>query len=1490
MRVVAAIARPLRDEHVIAVDPPLLPSLDNVWRRRINPFAGRSLTDRALTAEQDAVAGMQRLRGQAVTAGVVSGLDVLLEPDAREAAPAEAMIQILPGLGLARSGEDVTVSTPRRIALGQLPVHARVDILDAIAAGAAAGALDDATTDDRRLLPRRHGPRLADLVAAPAAADLPRIAVLVAEPVTATIEARRREDCPPDPRDDPYDDLRRIDGARLLLSFWPTELVGDATTPGYDLPGPGADRRNRLAYRVFEAERRLENDETHPWEDIGVPLALVGFNADWTLDFIDRASVVRLGGRPRPRTALVELCGTPLLWQARVSQFVEHLAELETLTAPALSTAFRQLPPVGFLPVDIMDLTTRRQAFFPASFALSAAPIPLEHLDLAIGESAALAPINLDAPDALELLVPVPERVYEPGLLETAAVDPEFARAMARYVADRTDWLVRREAVRRRRDLVRDALTGVRTAYPRSELPLAEELPYPQDRAPVGATQVRRVAAGGGLHSLQMLDAGSTLQFGQGDRAFVWLRVVDPQGLTGLSLRFGQNTSASDSVFPFGVFWGASSQMPLGAGDGAVDLRKAGELPDAGSWVRLEVSADARWTASGAALVGTAIDGLDLAQVGGTIEWGPVGKVSADDDETIWIADDGPPGAMLRASSNPRVAGWPQVPAGPTEPPVESDFATGEAGGVRTAIGLQRFRARWTHSFLAGDFADLDEAGINGFIGAVESRLKVTNDAIDLGFVRARADIYRVRQYMLGGDAASRLVTSPALADIANRQEGARATSADLSKFVESAYLSDFERKPDAPVTKQSKPAAAKAPPVVDTVLGSDLFFNGLAISEFAGFTSRVSEPEVNPVARRAASITARPAIVMQPRAFTAPVVETTALAREAVVRAGAAATSFTREAAAIRDASSIPAFFAEVVDRPRIDFSIVQGQSPLPGAIERTVSVAERLPIAPAVEAHDFAIAGKYAVINALAKLIGDTTQGERPRGIALADLPAPGFAYIKTTEPEAPRKKNSIGDVLWDRKVNSDGRQYRDLDEKLTSARHEADYFSAAVGTLDNTVALMRLVEGRIDLYQTLLADAREVRDALNEQVRLAGARLREIGVELEEARHDHGVATALLAEEQDRVDALNARRTRILADHVKAIVYRRPREIDRLQTIPIAATTAALAEPPVAACLRDHDAVPEELREYAGLFRDAAVAWFPGVRARLDLIDRLEAARGALVAMRLRAAAPFQLTVARTAAAPKMLAAVHKVIAAQRTVHETRRLAALQVDVVGAAGAGLLAARQALAERASLADLIAGDHHRAALARLAATEVEGLAQVAGCLHASFGETPPVIRLQWAEMLSEFDQPAPLAQLSGLPRWNTLPLELRRRQQGFVDWLFARIDRRIDPAEAAINELVRIALLLAAHAPVERMIPARLIAPAPARIGSLLHLTVDVAVARVGMAALIRGGDGATVAHAVIDDIAEGVARARIVKTFAAVATIAQTMSVHLSDTKVR
>jgi hypothetical protein len=1490
MRIISTINPALTDEHVIGIDPPLQPSLPSVWRRRINPFIGRALSGAAMTAAQEHDAGMLRVRGQAMTAGVVNGLDVMPEPGAITAAAGQAVLQILPGLALARSGEDVIVSSARRITLGDLQIHARSDQLNAIAGGQPGGG----TVDDTGLawlkpaVPRRIGPSLASVIPVAAAAALPWLAVLVAQPVTASMLGRPAGSCPLDQRDAAFEDQQRIDGCRLLLSFWPSErLTTVAGRADYELPPIGPNRRNRAAFDIFDVEAIMATDDMHPWEIVGVPLALIGFKADWTLDFIDTSSVVRLGGQRLARTAAVHGAGTPVLWQARMRQFVEHMGDLPDLTPATLTAAFRRLPPIGFVPASLIDLPGRVQHLFPPGMTIAARPMPTEDLDAVVQDSSALAPIDPWAMDQVELLVPVPDRVYDPGLLLTASVDAAFDRTIAKFTATRTDWLIRRELVRRRRDLAHAMIAGTTESW-RADLSTAEALPQPQTRGPVTATQIRHVPATG-LRILKMFAAATQLAFAQGDRVFVWIRIVDATGLTGVSVRFGTGTKIDGTGdFSSGVFWGVAP-TPIAAGDNNIASRRAGDLPAAGSWTRLLVAANARWTAAGASLSGAPVagvlvggapagatpaivaDGLELAQTGGTVEWGPVGHISSDGQETVWVADDAPPGAVLQDNSTPTptaptttTPGWPQAPAGTETPVIEDDFGTAATGGVRTSTAITAFRARWTQSFLVDDLASLESAGLDAFISGSTRRLNATNDLIDLGFVRAQANIYRVRQLVLGADVAARLVTSPTLADLANRDASARATAVDLESYLKTSYETSPARDPNMPL--QTKIVQAPTTPASPTTPTSS--------------TSPAPSAPVRSVFLESASFVSQ--TISQPSAVQRLMTSTT------FVTSGTRSVEIAPRTTTLADTSDSVIALRASATRSVDD---VRHQLPLTGAVERTVSVAERLKPSPVVEAHQAALAGKLEVMQTVAALIGDQTSGTRPPGIVVADIQVPGYALKAGQTVPAPRIAGSAGDIVADSRKAPANQQYTDLDQ-VTAADswHEAEYFRASAAAIDNVVAFMRLIEGRAALYQQLLDDAKATRAAVATSAGAASTRLTAIDVGLEEARQDVGMAIALRAEEQARVDALNAQRSAILAANVRMIVFRRPRATPHIRVAASAPAASALTESPILACTRSHPAVPEVLREYVGTLRLGPVFWFPPVAQAVSLIDRLDAARAALLGIQFRATAAKPVF---TAAAPtrgtKLMVAAYQVVTLARTSVDTIRPMAAALDVGAISSAGLAAVHQTIRQIASLDDLIVADHNRPVLARQAAALIEQIGEAAACLHASFADVPPVSRLAWGTLLSEFATPVPLAQLSSLPGWNDLPIDTRRTQQGLVDWLFGQINRSNASAVNGVNDLVRVCILLAADAPVDRIIAAHLMAPAPSQIGGRIHVAVDERVVRTGMTALIRDAAQQPIAHAIVDDLDQGVAHARIVQTFQSLTSIPDTAGVELTDMEV-
>jgi hypothetical protein len=166
---VSPILKPLPGEGVVGADPPLGPFVPADWRRRLNCYVGRTLSDTALTAEQAERARRLATLGQKVSAGVVRGLAPALEPGTGD--PAGFLLHIAAGLGLAATGEDVVLTQAARVNVRDVPVYATAAQL---------GKPPEEHTPTG-LLPRYVGPPLGEVIAA--GRPLPPAGVFVLQPV-----------------------------------------------------------------------------------------------------------------------------------------------------------------------------------------------------------------------------------------------------------------------------------------------------------------------------------------------------------------------------------------------------------------------------------------------------------------------------------------------------------------------------------------------------------------------------------------------------------------------------------------------------------------------------------------------------------------------------------------------------------------------------------------------------------------------------------------------------------------------------------------------------------------------------------------------------------------------------------------------------------------------------------------------------------------------------------------------------------------------------------------------------------------------------------------------------------------------------------------------------------------------------------------------------------------------------------------------------------
>jgi hypothetical protein len=1235
---VTLIRNPLPGEGVVAIDPPLDPVARPGWRRRLNLYTGRALTDAALTIEQYARGSRLALLGEALEPGVVAGLTPALEPAVGDAAP---VLQVAAGLGLTAAGEDVIVPAALRVALSDVPVLGEQGVGELTLGSLPAGSLPDAGVFLLRPFEADDEP--------PASVDL----------------------CGSDPNDEAFVDRQRVDGCRVVFARWPADRI--------PLPPRGAGWRNRVAAAVFAAEAALGEGEGLPWDADGLPVAVVGF-ADGTgrPEFLDHHAVARAGGGPRQR-ALFPGGGRAALWLARLRQFAQELAEADPATPVAdVAARFRYLPPAGPLPLDAVDLTARRNNFFPITYEVELRPLPVDELDAALTRSASLAPYDTFAPDQVRVLVPVPLAVYEPDLLVADEVSSQFVDTVDRLTAGRADAQRKRWALRLRVAALSRAITGVPVTF--------------------------------------------------------------------------------------------------GPDPGQVGDEPFAKVPD-----NLKPELD-----------------------------GTLAKLNA--DGTVTLGADGDPVVLVKA--------------------VEDLRAT-LAGGT---------------PLTEAERGELDKRGLEQFIAFLDDKVRRSDDQIDLGFVRAQTDIYRVRQMVLGSTAATRLATSPVLASIA-QGDTAVATREQLTAFLAQARAK-VAAQPQAAAPQAAAPPAA--PPVVPR---ASLFTPGVA-----------------------STVLAAPGAVGATVAGAPTVVSTAAISAVGpVIRPGVDVGGFVVTGREPTLGRIVAKATTEVRLPPPVPPVVrVVESTPIIGAVEdfRTVSVAQRLAVPPAQEARQFSLANRHDLISDLSDLpisIDDVPV----KGVQTADGKAVTFAALK--DPAA--KAKLLGEVI------------SGAHDPVPPDADEAGFFGVAVKSIENNVGLLRLIEGKTQGYRVAMDASRRALAEVRARLVDADRDLKAADDGVTDARQDVAAAAALLAEEHRRVDAINARRAAVLREHVRFLAYHRPRAVAALTAVPVRPIDPGVTTAPVPACLSRAVTVPPEIRAMADLLRAAPVWWFPRLADLVDRLDRLDVLHAAVAQARVRAARgddipdpAFEPTRRPQTKTGQWIGAA---FAAQRQVVAEERAKTALIDTGAFAGLSWQASKTlaATSQVFAVADLMEARFVHPDVARQSARAVEDIARVASCLYEAAGTVLPAVRLAWAERLGPVDVPVNLRDLSALPRWGEVEFLSRREMQAHVDWLFGQIDPRQPRAESLAGDLVRVALMLASHAPVDDLVAADVARETTVTRGGRVDLNVNLDYIRVGMKVLVYDRER-VVGVGVVEDLARGQAVARVDELEGNTLRLAAGAKVHLAE----
>lgn len=743
--------------------------------------------------------------------------------------------------------------------------------------------------------------------------------------------------------------------------------------------------------------------------------------------------------------------------------------------------------------------------------------------------------------------------------------------------------------------------------------------------------------------------------------------------------------------------------------------------------------------------------------------------------------------------------------------------------------GLSEYRAA-QERIQTDEAGALERLGLRGFIAYLESKVDRADSLVDRGFLKINADVYRLGQFMGNNALGTQFAASASLANAVAR-DPAPATPGGVNLFASRLFadLVPTTTQATAGTVAGTQPASAGAAPAGAPIA---VMANRAALTASAGTFLRLPLNDF----LEAGEVLNTGAGRAQLEALDRLVADNTD-----------ARTAFEN----LKKASvTQPETLAQVKNLAQFADAYVPNFNSVTPKQLRAIPF-ERLPAPAAPKIRQDIFTTKLEVFDQLMQL-----------DLSLAELTTDFVESSTTTAPpagETPASANrTITLFKFNRLINA-----RELDKIDSTDADEAGHFSRGVKHADMSIAALRAVEARIKLYRELIELCRANLTVIEGNQARLRTRLQGVDDAVSEAIHDVAVAEALKREEEARIQGLNDHREAILRHHVTFGFFHRPRAIEARADTPVRVIEPALRVQPVPACLEEDLPQPPDLAALSEAFLGSPARWFKHAPIWIAAVNRIDHLRDLMVRSTERT-----IPVARTipvVSAGRQAAALTRVLAA-RAVVSTRFAPVLHAfnPTVFTTLSWQDLSRRAH-ELLTLGHLInAGPAH---LARAAAAELNDLFKIGACLHRSFSQVTPFLRLLWAERYSEFDGPADFRDLSRLPRWTEVPFTLRREMQIHADWLYSRVDAHQPDALELIHDLIRVGLLLASHAPVDQLITGTVAESTIPATGGLLKLNADPLRIRIGMQVVLQQSNQALV-HAVVEDIGAGQVSARITK----------------------
>ncbi len=1406
------IKSPLAGEQVVSVHPELKTFTEQDSFRRLNFFSGRSLTHTALRSEQVGRSSRLAVLGRMYSSGILQGLDVEQVILAQQSGEKQTRLHISSGMALSQNGELLSLNQNVQVDVRNLPVYAPLNVLQGSQAGDA--------SNTGGVVARKLGATLAELVAANIA--LPSAMILVCQPVQVEMRLEDDDDaCELDSEHYAYENWQQVDGFRLMLYAWPEEILS--------LPVADSRWRNRLAYSIFSYQQDLAVHQGLPWEDVGVAIAMLGFAEDWQIQFVDSHALRRRGGELKRSYGGGGNTEKNLLWQARFEQFNAHLAD--TLSRATSSQqfaqaeqAFRYLPPVGVLPKVFIDLKQLSQQFFPLSYHVEVSAIPYEQLDVVVQDSAGLAAYDYNRADRVQVLLPVPQHYFDPEILNTERIANEFQDTIDAFVEHRNNSLGRRLELRRKVSAVQQAISAKPIEYGLDSNAIdAFELAAPFEQALIDIGDSWKLFKGQAAfptnwHQADFSDGGwqdaaSAIGYGMPDLA------TDLQDMPGTytSILLRKRFALSDldaakkytlimmSNVGFRVF--LNGQQVTVSQLNQFEFNAVASAQQDGQPQHFDLQTFRSHLQVGENVLAMQIHNADIANaqfmvIPRLVETRYVTDLESDDYDTTVQRDD---------NDNPLLDNF------------EPLYHVAPMQALQQVLDGKSFLS-------AQEKSKLKELGVEQYISYLQNKVNRTNDKLDFGFLRVQTDIFRLRQFILGNEEASKMATSPVLSSII-KTDSSLATKDNIAKY------SQLLKTPATAgnTGNVTFTATDNATTVAPLTLRTHFFVSG-DVAEFSA-VDRDALAETRGVGDDALT-----SVVKDDRVFSPvpkPVIDFSGT------------TFFKADSATPRDVQEQ----AFIVGKP---------------VMFNHVTVGERLQQSDSEVAINSGLAAKSETLFAF-----------KNADISVDDLHVPGFKG--DDGKQVTKSFAQINDAVLDDIVNGKHDRPGQNDD-------EATRFNVSVKAMENTTAALRLVEGRVKSYQTLISECKKTRATLYALRQRMDKRLKVIADDLAEARHDVSVARALKNEEQMRINEINQRRQLILDEHVPFLLFRRPRLADVSVNPPLHPLYPDLTDEALVRCDVSEEEAPEEISAMLDAIREAPLNWFVIADKISKPINRPNDFKMLIKNAQQRAltrSGKHRLHAMNYSGFNQLTSGIHQTINGLYKKLSIQRQQLANIDLSLFEGFGWEETRTKTQEVISLADVIDGSHGRMGASKIAVEELEGIENMAICLYQQFATVLPAIRLLWAERLSQFDTPINLRNLYSLPRWNELVFQQRHTLQSLVDHLFLRVDTAYDDAHEMINELVRICMLLASHAPVNQLISGIVEEAVSVKPGSEISITADVSRAHIGMHIAVMANQQ-MVASGRVQDIVAGQLKATILQTTKPITPIAAKAMVQVGESR--